>query len=195
MPLSFSLSVKSSNLQHKNRQYLKNQQTVLSSPDSPCQTVLSSPDSPCQTVLKFLEINARQFWNSSKSMPDSFDFFGFLFTPVSRSDSTLKMLLKIFEHCKWQIYFKVNMHPQMYLQKLASKSRDLLDRSSLPWTSGLGTLTTALYITQFFWAPVPDFAMEEKKFGLLLLPEVHRRPGEGDLEGKRSAWWRVLIWI
>ena len=24
--------------------------------------------------------------------------------------------------------------------------------------------------------------MEEKKFGLLLLPEVHRRPGEGDLE-------------
>ena len=99
--------------------------------------------------------------------------------------------LKIFEHCKWQIYFKVNMHPQMYLQKLASKSRDLLDRSSLPWTSGLGTLTTVLYITQFFWAP--DFAMEEKKFGLLLLPEVHRRPGEGDLEGERSAWRRVLI--
>ena len=51
MPLSFSLSVKSSNLQHKNRQYLKNQQTVL-----------SSPYSPCQTVLKFPEIHARQFW-------------------------------------------------------------------------------------------------------------------------------------
>ena len=33
-----------------NRQYLKNQQTVL-----------SSPDSPCQTVLKFPEIHARQF--------------------------------------------------------------------------------------------------------------------------------------
>ena len=25
--------------------------------------------------------------------------------------------------------------------------------------------------------------MEEKKFGFLLLPEVHLRPGEGDLEG------------
>jgi len=34
-----------------NRQYLKNQQTVL-----------SSPDSPCQTVLKFPQIHARQFW-------------------------------------------------------------------------------------------------------------------------------------
>ena len=33
-----------------NRQYLKNQQTVL-----------SSPDPPCQTVLKFPEIHARQF--------------------------------------------------------------------------------------------------------------------------------------
>ena len=163
-----------------NRQYLKNQQTLL-----------SSPDSPCQTVLKFLEINAREFWNSSKSMPDSFDFSAFYSPLCQKSDSTLKMLLKIFEHCKWQIYFKLNMHPEIYLQKLASKSRDLLDRSSLPWTSGLGTLTTALYITQFFWAP--DFAMEEKKFGLLLLPEVHRRPGEGDLEGERSAWWRVLI--
>ena len=34
-----------------NRQYLKNQQTVL-----------SAPDSPCQTVLKFPELHARQFW-------------------------------------------------------------------------------------------------------------------------------------
>ena len=57
MPLSFSLSVKWSNLQRKkqfrksNRQYLKNQQTVF-----------SSPDSPCQTVLEFPELHARQFW-------------------------------------------------------------------------------------------------------------------------------------
>ena len=65
MPLFFRLSVKSSPLRRKktfmksNRQYLKNQQTVL-----------SAPDSPCQTVLKF---------------PDSFEFFGFLFTPVKEN--------------------------------------------------------------------------------------------------------------
>ena len=56
MPQFFKLTVKSSNLQHKNtflksnRQYLKNQQTVL-----------SAPDSPCQTVLRLSEIHARQF--------------------------------------------------------------------------------------------------------------------------------------
>ena len=44
-----------------NRQYLKNQQTVL-----------SAPDSPCQTVLKFLEIHARQFW-----------FFSAFYLPMS----------------------------------------------------------------------------------------------------------------
>ena len=47
MPLFFRLTVKSSNLQRKNtflksnRQYLKNQQTFLIAPDSPCQTVLN----------------------------------------------------------------------------------------------------------------------------------------------------------
>ena len=43
------------------RQYLENQQKVLSSPDSPCQKVL----------------------NSLKFMPDNFNFFfGFLFIPA-----------------------------------------------------------------------------------------------------------------
>ena len=39
-----------------------------------------------------------------------------------------------------------------------------------------------------------DFPIEEKKFGLLLLPEVHRRPGEGDLgkEMKSIAWMEIL---
>ena len=187
MPLSFSFSVKQSNLKRK-----KVQQTVFEKPaDSFKLAWFTLPDSfkipwnQCQRVLKFLKINARQFW-----------FFRLFIHPCVKGLTVLLKCfcsLKIFEHCKWQIYFKLNMHPEIYLQKLASKSRDLLDRSSLPWTSGLGTLTTALYITQFFWAP--DFAMEEKKFGLLLLPEVHRRPGDGDLEGERSAWWRFLIWI
>ena len=34
--------------------------------------------------------------------------------------------------------------------------------------------------------------MEEKKFGLLLLPEVHRRPGEGDLEGEEVSLVEVF---
>ena len=53
MSLSFSFSVKQSKnkFRKSNSRYLKNQQTVL-----------SSPDSPCQTVLRFLEIHARQFW-------------------------------------------------------------------------------------------------------------------------------------
>ena len=46
-----------------NRQYLKNQQTVL-----------SSPDSPCQTVLKFPKIHARQFW-----------IFSAFYSPLDRS--------------------------------------------------------------------------------------------------------------
>ena len=56
MPQFFKLTVKSSNLQRKNtfmksnRQYMKNQQTVL-----------SAPDSPCQTVLKFPKLHASQF--------------------------------------------------------------------------------------------------------------------------------------
>ena len=39
-----------------------------------------------------------------------------------------------------------------------------------------------------------DFPIEEKKFGLLLLPEVHRRPGEGDLgkEKKSTVWMKTL---
>ena len=54
MPLSFSFSANKAicNAKKSNRQYLKNQHTVL-----------SSPDSPCQTVLKFPDIHARQFWN------------------------------------------------------------------------------------------------------------------------------------
>ena len=63
MPHFFKLTVKLSNFQHKNtflksnRQYLKNQQTALSAPDSPCQT-----DYP-------------------KSMPDSFEFFRLFIHP------------------------------------------------------------------------------------------------------------------
>ena len=51
--LIFRLTVKSINpFMKSNRQYLKNQQTVLSSPDSPCQT-FKIPQNPCQTVMNF----------------------------------------------------------------------------------------------------------------------------------------------
>ena len=60
-----------------NRQYLKNQQTVLSSPDSPCQTVLKS----------------------SKSMPDSFEFFRLFIHPWLLTKKT-SCLCKI-SSCPW----------------------------------------------------------------------------------------------
>ena len=53
-----------------NRQYLKNQQTVL-----------SSPDSPCQTVLKFPEIHARQFW-----------IFSAFYSPLFRSWQSVRYI-------------------------------------------------------------------------------------------------------
>ena len=56
-------------LRKSNRQYLENQQTVL-----------SSSDSPCQTNLKIPEIHARQFWF----------FFCFLFTPDIIHDGRLR---------------------------------------------------------------------------------------------------------
>ena len=80
MPQFFQLTVKSSNLQHKNtflksnRQYLKNQQTFLITLDSPCQTVLN--------------------------------FFGFLFTPAQFKSIWNEPLseymyfnLHMFNHC------------------------------------------------------------------------------------------------
>ena len=59
-----------------NRQYLKIQQTVL-----------SSPDSPCQTVLKFLEVHARQFW-----------IFSAFYSPlIHNSFSSVCVFIKVLE--------------------------------------------------------------------------------------------------
>ena len=55
----------------------------------------------------------------------------------------------------------------------------LLNSHSILFQFSLNSYT--IFIQFLYVAAAPYFPIEEKKFGLLLLPEVHRRPGEGDL--------------
>ena len=72
LPTYLSLSVKSSKLQciKTNREYLKNQHTVLGSPNRP------------NRVFKF-----------PKTIPGSFKFLGFLFTPAKTTVPILAMFI------------------------------------------------------------------------------------------------------
>ena len=99
-----------------NRQYLKNQQTVLSSPDSPCQTVLKFPRNSCQTVL---------------------NLFGSLFTPAEMEVSCLipSVMVKI-QQATCTIYFNFDHYPccrpQMTMPPVANCQRSALDTGGTP---------------------------------------------------------------
>ena len=102
-----------------NRQYLENQKTVLSLPDSPCQTVLKFPRNSCQTVL---------------------NLFGSLFTPAEMEVLCLipSVMVKI-QQATCTIYFNFDHYPccrpQMTMPPVANCQRSALDTGGTPLSS------------------------------------------------------------